>query len=83
MVISQKIDENKMDYRGSKSVLFLFCLILINFYLLKIFLIHLELQSIDQITILMSVSPIIIYKNADQDKIQIFKDNLSKSGIYR
>jgi hypothetical protein len=80
MVTSQKIDENKMDNRGSKSVLFYFILILI--YLL-INLLHLQVQSVDQINILISFSPIVIYINADEDKIKILKDNLSKSGIYR
>ena len=79
-VTSQKIDENQMDNRGSKSVLFYFILILI--YLL-IILLHLQVQSVDQINILISFSPIVIYINADEDKIKILKDNLSKSGIYR
>jgi hypothetical protein len=69
-----------MDNRGSKSVLFYFILILI--YLL-IILLHLQVQSVDQINILISFSPIVIYINADEDKIKILKDNLSKSGIYR
>jgi hypothetical protein len=30
-----------------------------------------------------STTPIFIYSNADTDKLQIFKDNKGKSGIYR
>lgn len=82
-VTSQKIDEKKMDNRGSKSVLFYLylILILILFYLLIIFL--LQVKNVDQINILISFSPIFVYVNADEDKNKILKDNLSKSGIYR
>jgi hypothetical protein len=79
MVISQKIDENQMEYRGSKSILFL---IKIVFYLIIFYFIFYSI-NIDQLFILTAFSPVVVYINADQDKLKILKDNNSKSGVYR
>jgi hypothetical protein len=79
MVTAHKITERAMGYRGSKSVLFLFFIIL---FIFLIFIYFEDTYKYNNIY-LIAVTPIISYYNADQDKLDILQDNKFKSGVYR
>jgi NADH:ubiquinone oxidoreductase subunit 4 (subunit M) len=40
-------------------------------------------KSTDQICFMTTVVPIAVYTNADQEKLEILRENVSKSGVYR
>lgn len=78
-VISQKMIENEMEYRGSKSVIFIKNII----YLFIIYYCLFYSVIIDQISILSAIIPFVEYTNADTAKLKILQDNVFKSGVYR
>uniref|UniRef100_UPI0022378AF3 GIY-YIG endonuclease n=1 Tax=Ramaria cf. rubripermanens TaxID=2016387 RepID=UPI0022378AF3 len=84
-VISQKIDEKKMGNRGSKSefnpdLYSILIFTIITFYAL---LCLWSSEYTDQIYFISAAAPIVTYINTDQAKLQILKENASKSGVYR
>jgi hypothetical protein len=89
MVISQKMIEREMGYRGSKSEFqilqpnfisnFIFCLKVTLFVLLLF-----EFSDYyNDLFLFSGFTPILIYTNYDPNKINILKDNKNKSGVYR
>jgi hypothetical protein len=85
MVTSQEIDEKKMGNRGSKSDFnpdFYSILTIITFYALLCFWLS---ESTDQnsCSFFTTLSPIVAYIDADQEKLNIIKENAAKSGVYR
>lgn len=57
---------------------------MLHFYSLAIFqFISLFYSNLNLVTEALSVTPLFIYDNIEYNKVQIRKDNKSKSGIYR
>jgi len=81
MVTSHEMNENEMGYRGSKSVTNLNVILTI----LTIFAVlnFAALESTNEFCFIQAVAPVLFYDNADKDKINILKENNSKSGVYR
>lgn len=80
MVTSQKIDEKKMEYRVSKSILFL---IKIVFYLTIIFIWIYFLVGAKIVLLSAAIIPAVVYGNADLEKSNITIGNKKKAGVYR
>ena len=76
-VISQKISEKIMGYRGSKSDLISYLDLILILTIITLS------KSQDQIYFITALTPIVVYINADQDKLKILKENAGKSGVYR
>jgi hypothetical protein len=86
MVISQKIIENEMGYRGSKSDFITFIAHLFSYVILG----FTPSETTDLFSfmaahsfLLSAVAPLVVYKNSGLTKPGILKDNKGKSGISR
>jgi hypothetical protein len=88
MVISQKIIEKEMGYRGSKSDFITFIAQLFSYAILG----FTPSETTDLFSLmaaaahsflLSAVAPVVVYTNAENRKISILSQNRGKSGVYR
>ena len=72
------MNENEMGYRGSKSVISLNVNLIFKILTIFAFWIFSLLESTDRFCLIQAVAPILIYENADKDKLNILEKNALK-----